>query len=181
METLEVKRKGNEWAIETIEKIRKAVEDRESRVKVESIRELEGIYSDVLLNEITKLRMQVKAELYGDGSNNCVMDLMRSIAEMHNINVGQIETVSRERKYLEPRQLLHWCLLNKVVDNSLTLEQIGELTGGQDHATVLHSKRVVRDRIATEREFREKVMRFCNGFGMATRWNGNDIELNRVV
>jgi chromosomal replication initiation ATPase DnaA len=170
-----------QWAHETIQAIKDAITDREGHVNRETVTELSGIYADILLVEINKLRANVKRELYGDGIQGSVVDLMNAIAEMYNIAVDEFELKTRKRQYLEPRQLLHWAMWNKVVKNNLTLEQIGQITGGSDHATVIHSNRQVKNRISTEREFRETVMKFCNDFGLKTKWTGNNIEIIRVL
>jgi len=172
---------ATQWAYDTIETIKEAITEREGHVNREVVNELTGIYSDVLLVEINKLRSSIKRELYGDGNNNSIVELMNEIADIYNITVDQLELKTRKRQYLEPRQLFHWAMVNKVVKNSITLEQIGQLTGGHDHATVIHSNRQVKDRITTEREFREMVMKFCNKFGLRTHWTGNNIETTRVI
>ena len=177
----EITQPSQKWAYETIEIIKEAITEREGRVGNQVVNELSGIYADVLLVEINKLRSNVKRELYGDGNNNSVVELMNEVADIYKITVDQLELKTRKRQFLEPRQLFHWAMVNRVGKNSLTLEQIGQLTGGHDHATVLHSNRQVKDRIATEREFREMVMQFCNKFGLRTHWTGNNIETTRVI
>lgn len=169
------------WAIDTIDTIRRAINERDGVVKRESIDELSGIYSDVLLIEIQKLRENIQKEFYGDGSNKSITDLIQDICAIYNISPEQLEMRTRRRDILEPRQLFHWALKNRIVRNSLTLTQIGQFTGRQDHATVLHSCKTVDNRIQTEREFREMVMKLCNGFGMRTFWDGNGIQLERVI
>ncbi len=176
----EVIQPSTKWAFETIEAIKEAIEQREGQVNREVINELSGIYSDVLLVEINKLRAEIKVELYGDPNTKSIVDVMNEVSELYNITPDQLELKTRKREFLEPRQLFHWSMVNKVVKNSLTLEQIGQLTGGHDHATVLHSNRQVKDRLATEREFREMVMKFCNKFGLRTHWTGNNLEFTRV-
>jgi chromosomal replication initiator protein len=171
---------STKWAFETIEAIKEAITQREGKVGQEVVTELSGIYSDVLMVEINRLRDSIKRELYGDGTQKSITDLMNEVADLYNITVDQLELKTRKRQYLEPRQLFHWALVNKVVNNSLTLEQIGQLTGGHDHATVLHSNRQVKDRIATEKDFRETVMKFCNKFGLRTHWTGNNIATSRI-
>lgn len=176
----EILQPSTKWAFETIEAIKEAIEKREGQVNREVINELSGIYSEILLDEVNKLRDSIQREIYGYPNENGISHVMKAIAELYSISPDQLELKTRERRYLEPRQLFHWSLVNKVVKNSLSLEQIGQLTGGHDHATVLHSNRLVKDRLATEREFREMVMKFCNRFGLRTHWTGNNLEFTRV-
>ena len=169
------------WAYETIQKVKEALDERQGHVEKKTMVELAGIYSDILLMEIEKLRKNIHLQFYGDGTNLTVKDLITDICNMYNVTFDAFETKSRKREYIEPQQLFHWCMRNKVVRNTLTLEQIGALTAGKDHTTVLHSCKNVKNRIATERKFREDIMKLCNRFGNKAMWNGNEIELTRIL
>jgi chromosomal replication initiation ATPase DnaA len=59
----------------------------------------------------------------------------------------------RHRDLVEPRQVIHY-LLNKYT--KLTISKIGGLTN-KDHATVLHSNKVINNLKATDIEFRSKL------------------------
>ena len=92
----EVTQPSQKWAYETIEIIKEAITEREGRVGHQVVNELSGIYADVLLVEINKLRSNVKRELYGDGNNNSVVELMNEIADIYNITVEQLELKTRK-------------------------------------------------------------------------------------
>ena len=42
-------------------------------------------------------------------------------------------------------------------NSNLTLEFIGELFGGRDHATALNAKKTVKDRMEVDNQFRMRV------------------------
>lgn len=52
----------------------------------------------------------------------------------------QLDLKSRKREILIPRQALQYWLKK---NTQLTLTEIGKMTGGKDHATVLHSTRQI--------------------------------------
>ena len=56
------------------------------------------------------------------------------------IAMYQLDLQTRKREILIPRQALQYWLKN---NTQLTLSEIGKMTGGKDHATVLHSTRQI--------------------------------------
>jgi chromosomal replication initiation ATPase DnaA len=67
----------------------------------------------------------------------------------------EIQKKTRKREILQCRQYLQWYVKSV---SKLSLSQIGAITGGKDHATVLHSKRTVDNLICTDKIFKEDVM-----------------------
>jgi hypothetical protein len=62
----------------------------------------------------------------------------------------------RKREYVEARQIMAAILCN---NTKWTLQEIGAILGGKDHATILHSKDVINDLCDTDIRFREAYNR----------------------
>ena len=168
-----------DWAIETLNKLTSEIEQFQSNNEDPNITKLKGLASDVISTEIQRLRVEIINDFYGSETEYGIADVINTVCAYYNVTPDILELKSRKREVIEPRQLLHWMLRSQVVNNRMSLEAIGQLTGGQDHATVRHSFVLVRDRIKTERLFREDVMALCNKLGARTFWNGNDLEISR--
>lgn len=54
---------------------------------------------------------------------------------------------NRKRQVVQIRQMYHYLMKR---DTSLSLQQIGELTGGHDHTTVIHSNKKVKGFLDTK-------------------------------
>ena len=88
-----------------------------------------------------------------------------------------MQAKNRKRNVIECRQVIHWMLKNNVTFNTMSLEAIGNIVGGKDHATVLHSVKQINNLIQTERPFRERLMIMCNELGARTTWLPSDGKL----
>ena len=77
----------------------------------------------------------------------------------------EVFSKSRKRIHREPRQIIQAMLLfcaEEDIIERLSLSQIGVMTGYFDHATILNSKRVIKNYYETDKVFRlhlEKLMR----------------------
>lgn len=169
------------WASETLNNIMESVNQYQRRHKREAFDELRNLYNDLLNIEIKKLRKHLNEEFYGIPNAYGVSDVISEVCNYYATTPDKLEFMSRRREVVYPKQLLHWMLKNRVVRNNLSLTQIGKLTGGQDHSTVLHSVKSISDRINTERDFREDVMQLCNKLGARTFWNGNRLEISHEI
>ena len=171
---------GNDslWASQTLNIIMDSVNEYKRAHKQIAMEEMRGLYSDILNIEVKKLRQKLHEEFYGTPNSFGIEDVINSVCNYYATTPDMLEIKSRKRVIIEPKQLLHWMLRNRIVKNSLTLEQIGKFTGGQDHCTVIHGFNTVTDRIQHERAFREDVMQLCNKLGARTFWNGNRLEIS---
>jgi len=76
------------------------------------------------------------------------------VARQWNVTPEALASKRRTRDLTVPRQVAMY-LIRELAD--LPLTQIGELFGGRDHSTVIHSIRVVENRVNVEPTFRQQV------------------------
>jgi len=164
---------STEWANDVYDKAKKKLEGMEEMTH----RELSMLYNDILRIEVLKLREHVNGLFYGYKSELGVQHVFREVTDVYGISSSEITSNTRKREIVEPRQAVHWLLRNKAVPNRLSLASVGGLTGGQGHATVLSSCRVVSNRMEMEQDFREEMMMLCNRLGARTSWNTETCEL----
>ena len=175
----EIEETSTSLAANLLNSIKEQIEGYEKHNNLATIHELRGLYSDILLIEVKKIRNQIIDEFYGQGNQYNISALLTVVCDYYAVNPDVLEVRSRKREAVEPRQLIHWMLRRKVVKNTLSLEAIGTLTGGRDHATVMHSVRTINNRLEFEQDFREDVMRLCNQLGAKTFWNGRELKVKR--
>ena len=174
------------WSNQTLNNIYESVQHYDGKHKREAFDELRTIYSDLMDREVDRLIKKIYQEFEGvsnDGLTSVygIKDLIDVVCGYYVTTPDKLVIRSRKRVIVEPKQLIHWMLKNKVVRNSLTLEHIGKFTGNQDHATVLHGSRNIHNRIKNEHRFREDVMSLCNKLGARTFWNGNRLEISHEI
>jgi chromosomal replication initiator protein len=70
-----------------------------------------------------------------------------------------IET--RKREIVEMRQIFQWLCRNKM---TLSLQKIGQICGGRDHSTIIHSCKVVDNLMMYDRRFAKNLESVRNKF-----------------
>jgi len=68
---------------------------------------------------------------------------------------------TREREYLEPRQIFMWLMRNKT---AMSLRDIGIICGGRDHSTVIHAVNLVDNFCEIDRRYAARVETIKNNF-----------------
>jgi chromosomal replication initiator protein len=137
-----------------------------ARACTASVRELEGAvikllaYSSLTHQEITLslaraalqgvIRQPVPSEAPGPNPER----IRELVARQWNVTPEGLASKRRTRDLTVPRQVAMY-LIRELAD--LPLTQIGELFGGRDHSTVIHSIRVVENRVNVEPAFRQQV------------------------
>ncbi len=131
-----------------------------------SVRELEGAvikllaYSSLTHQEITlslartALQGVVRpgvADLLPGPTPERIRDL---VADTWDVTPEALASKKRTKELTIPRQTAMY-LIRDMLD--LPLVQIGDLFGGRDHSTVIHSIRVVEHRLGTDPDFRSRV------------------------
>ncbi len=76
------------------------------------------------------------------------------VAEAWGVTGSALASKSRTRRLLVPRQAAMF-LIREVGKSSL--RDIGEIFGGRDHSTVIHSIRKAEERMQTDRKFRTRI------------------------
>ncbi len=140
-------------------------------IKQSPMNNAEIIQADILLNQINqsiggrsmldikyKVYEDVKIKLYNILSllqskpalkEMTKIDFSRDLLDFFNINYPEWQRQCREKATRIPRQMLQYFLCKRSV---LSLKSIGELTGGQDHTTVMHSRELVKNMLTTNNQ-----------------------------
>lgn len=80
-------------------------------------------------------------------------EIAKIVAEYHGINPQLLQSKTRKRKIMFPRQIAMYLLRQR---SGLTLKQIGGFFQ-KDHASVLHSVKVIENLMDAYPEFREDI------------------------
>ena len=88
-------------------------------------------------------------------NEDIVMYVKRVILDEFLVEWKYVNSKIRKREYVIPRQLMHY-FINKY--STMPLARIGWEIGCRDHATVLHSCRVINNLIDTNKIFSEDIV-----------------------
>ncbi len=83
-------------------------------------------------------------------------DLIKDVADYFNLTTDKIKEKTRVDEVRQPRQIAMYFMKLMFLDK-YSLKGIGQIMGGYNHATVLHSVRVVKNDIDTDENFRQKI------------------------
>lgn len=132
---------------------------------------------DILIEEIDAYRAKIRQSIYGFESTIGIDAVVEFVSERYLITHEELQSKTRKRHIVEARQVCHWMIKNRVCYNNLSLNAIGHMIGGKDHATVMHSVKTVDNLIEIDRSFRERLMMMCNELGARTAWMESDGKL----
>jgi chromosomal replication initiator protein len=137
-----------------------------------SVRELEGAvikllaYSSLTHQEMsvslarTALAGMIQGSAGGSRASSSpsasAEGIRETVAELWGVRSEQLESKRRTKNLTVPRQVAMF-LIKELLD--LPLVQIGELFGGRDHSTVIHSIRKVEETMESDPEFAAEVDR----------------------
>ena len=127
-----------------------------------NIRELEGalirtIAYSLLEEEPVTLRLakEVLKDLLKEPKKLITVDfIQRCVAEEFGVSLQELKTKRRNKQVVFPRQIAMY-LSRELTD--LSLPEVGELFGGKDHTTVLHSYKKIKEEIYNKPELKERV------------------------
>ena len=85
--------------------------------------------------------------------------ILTIVGESTGLTPEQIKMKTRKRETVEARQI---CMTIAKELTKCSLSKIGSLIGGKDHATVLHSNKVINNLIETDRTFKGKYDMIMN-------------------
>ena len=118
-----------------------------ARSVTSNVRQLEGALTGVIAlmklrgnNKITLEQAEQVVRDIEDRSNVSTItpeSILRAVAESFDVRLVDLKGRCRKKQYVLPRQIgMYLC---RLLIPSLSLSYIGELFGGKDHTTVLHS------------------------------------------
>lgn len=81
-------------------------------------------------------------------------EIQKVVADFFKISIEEMNSRSRKRDIVQARQIAMY-FAKKYTPFSLTM--IGQHIGNKDHATVLHSCKIVNDLLETDKKFRQYI------------------------
>lgn len=109
-----------------------------------------------------EVRILEKVGNVGKFRTYSVEKIQAKVSDYLGMTIQDMNSKTRKREFVEARQIAHYFAKQKTM---ASLQYIGWIIGGKDHATVLHSCKTVNDLIETDNNFREKITQISNYIG----------------
>lgn len=127
-----------------------------------NVRELEGVLIQLIAQATLNQRKidmilakEVVQRFTSKDSKEITIDLIKEmVADHFNIDVDKLGSKTRKQNIALARHISIY--FSKELTNN-SLKSIGSYFGGRDHSTILHSCRTVKDRMDTDRHFKDTV------------------------
>ena len=127
-----------------------------------NIRELEGALIRTIAYSLLEeapvtldLTKEVLKDLLKEPSKLITIDfIQRCVVEEFGVSLQDLKTKRRNKQIVLPRQIAMY-LSRELTE--LSLPEIGELFGGKDHTTVLHSYKKIKEELNNNPELKEKI------------------------
>ena len=129
-----------------------------------NIRELEGSFTRVLAHSALtgeKIDLQLAKKVLTDvikSPKNSEIDpsnIKKAVANYYKIKVSEMESAKRSRNIAYPRQIAIY-IIRELCPN-YSFPKIGEIFGGRDHTTILHSYEKICDEIRTSPDLKDII------------------------
>ncbi|MDR0744283.1 MAG: chromosomal replication initiator protein DnaA [Tannerella sp.] len=125
----------------------------------ENVRDLEGILVSLIANsvitnkeiDLTLTKQVISQTVRLEKKQLTIKKIQEIVCRYFNLDEALILTKSRKREIVQPRQITMF-LAKKYTESSFA--HIGKVVGGKDHATVLHSCKMVKEQIEISKSFR---------------------------
>ena len=127
-----------------------------------SVREIQGIINSLMAYSITyncNIDMKfveriVTRAVKVDNQALTIDDIIRVICTHYDVTEQQIKGRLRKREIVLPRQVIMY-LADKHI--RMPASRIGRCMGGRDHSTVIHSLRLITDKIEQDKDFCNEI------------------------
>ena len=134
-----------------------------------SVRDLEGVINSLLTYSIvynTNVDMRlaervVKRAVKIDNKPLTVDDILEKVCNHYHVQQQSVFSKSRKRDFVMVRQVSMY-LAQKYT--KMPASRIGQLIGGRDHSTVIHSCSTVEQRLKVDKEFSAELTSIENSF-----------------
>ena len=134
-----------------------------------SVRDLEGVINSLLTYSIvynTNVDMRlaervVKRAVKIDNKPLTIDDILEKVCNHYNVSQQNVFSKSRKRDYVMVRQISMY-LAQKYT--KMPASRIGQLIGGRDHSTVIHSCSTVEQRLKVDKSFFVELSSIENSF-----------------
>jgi chromosomal replication initiator protein len=127
-----------------------------------SVRDLEGVVNSlmafsIVYNSNIDMRLAeriIKRAVKVDNTPLTIDDILEKVCQHYNVSQQQVFGKSRKRDYVQARQVSMY-LAQKYT--KMPTSRIGQLIGGRDHSTVLHSCSTVERRLQIDKAFHDEI------------------------
>ena len=134
-----------------------------------SVRELEGVvislmaYSIVYNSDIDMRLAErvIKRAVKVDNRPLTIDDIIEKVCAHYNVTQPNVMSRSRKREFVIARQLSMYFAQKYT---KMPASRIGQLVGGRDHSTVIHSCNTIDQRMKVDKAFVEEVTSIENSF-----------------
>jgi chromosomal replication initiator protein len=134
-----------------------------------SVRDLEGVINSLLAysvvyNSNIDMRLAervIKRAVKVDNKPLTIDDILEKVCGHYNVPQQQVFSKSRKRDYVLVRQISMY-LAQKYT--KMPASRIGQLIGGRDHSTVLHSCTTIEQRLKVDKAFSAELSSIENSF-----------------
>lgn len=119
-------------------------------------REIISLLRFAITTDNKELLEKVQAEMvnYIKKNDITIENIVIIVCDFFNIKKAQLLSYDRHKHIAVPRQIAHYAA--KILTKEI-YSKIGEQIGKRDHATVLHSVRVVEDLMFSDKKFKYQV------------------------
>ncbi len=134
-----------------------------------SVRDLEGVINSlmaysIVYNSNIDMRLAervIKRAVKIDNHPLTIDEIVEKVCKHYNVGQQQVMGKSRKRDYVQVRQVSMY-LAQKYT--KMPAGRIGQLIGGRDHSTVIHSCNTVEQRLKVDTSFSEELSSIENSF-----------------
>ncbi len=134
-----------------------------------SVRDLEGVLNSlmaysIVYNSSIDLRLAervIKRAVKVDNHPLTIDDILETVCQHYNVTRQNVFSKSRKRDYVQARQVSMY-LAQQLT--KMPTSRIGQLIGGRDHSTVIHSCTTVEERLKVDKAFVDELESLKNSF-----------------
>ena len=133
------------------------------------MRDLEGVLNSlmaysIVYNSNIDMRLAervIKRAVKVDNHPLTIDDILEKVCQHYNVTQQSVFSKSRKRDLVQVRQVSMY-LAQKYT--KMPASRIGQLIGGRDHSTVLHSCAAIEQRLKIDRKFSDELGSIENSF-----------------
>ncbi len=134
-----------------------------------SVRDLEGVINSlmaysIVYNSAIDIHLAerlIKRAVKTDNHPLTIDDILEAVCRHYGVSQQNVFSKSRKREYVQVRQISMY-LAQKYT--KMPASRIGQLIGGRDHSTVLHSCSAVQQRMKVDKAFLDDLNSIENSF-----------------
>ena len=134
-----------------------------------SVRDLEGVLNSlmaysIVYNSNIDMRLAervIKRAVKVDNHPLTIDDILETVCQHFNVTPQNVFSKSRKRDYVQARQISMY-LAQKFT--KMPTSRIGQLIGGRDHSTVIHSCTAIEQRLKVDKGFVAELNSIENAF-----------------